>query len=365
MRKIPTLGAKPGTILVRDIFTSHGQKIAKAGTKLDAQLILRLRYYNIDEIAVAGMDEPEEIDDPEEIAHLEADSLVYRIKTSEEFKNFKKTYYSDMKETEALFQEMVVHSKPANVARLSEICNNLFENSPTGIGLMNMLLCLRDIDDTVFAHSVNSALTARVLGKWLGYNEKDLDLLTLCGLLHDIGKAFVPSQILNNPKPLSAQEIDIIRQHCEYGYNLLSAQENLDELVALVAYQHHERANGSGYPLGLTQEEIHPFSSIVAIADAFDAMTSSRIYRAAICPFEVIAQFEVMAFDSFDPLYTTTFLNHIVDSYIDAQVRLNDGEEGIIVKVNPAALTRPLLRMLDGSYLDLNEYWDLYIEAVV
>ena len=144
-----------------------------------------------------------------------------------------------------------------------------------------MIHCIEGYDDLTYVHSINVALISRVIGKWMGLSPEECDTLTICGLLHDIGKVMIPIEIITKPSRLSPTEYALIQTHTIHGYNLLEKIE-LDERIKLAALQHHERCDGKGYPNKLRYNEINQFSRIVAIADVYDAMTSNRCYRKSL-----------------------------------------------------------------------------------
>jgi HD-GYP domain-containing protein (c-di-GMP phosphodiesterase class II) len=139
----------------------------------------------------------------------------------------------------------------------------------------------------------------------------------------------------------------------------------LDRRIKLAALQHHERNDGSGYPYGLTKDFISPFSKIVAITDVYDAMTADRCYRAGICPFEVIAQFQREDKAKYDQHILQVFLENIAESYISTGVLLSDGSRGIISMINKKSLSSPLIKLDDGSFVDLRERTELFIRACI
>ena len=153
-------------------------------------------------------------------------------------------------------------------------------------------------------------------------------------------------------------------EHPILGYNLLSDSE-IDRRIKLAALQHHERNDGSGYPYGLTKDFISPFAKIVAITDVYDAMTADRCYRAGICPFEVIAQFERQDKSKYDQNILQVFLKNIAESYIGTGVLLSDNSRGIITMINDKALSSPLVKLDDGTFIDLRERTEMFIRACI
>ena len=147
------------------------------------------------------------------------------------------------------------------------------------------------------------------------------------------------------------------------GYEVLK-DFPIDIRVKYAALMHHERCDGSGYPNGFVAEQIDEFAKIIAIADVYDAMTSSRRYRNAICPFDVIEEFERDGFLKFDAGYLMTFLERIVQSYIHNMVRLSDGREGEVIMINRLSLSRPVVKV-GNDYVDLSKDRKLSIREIV
>jgi len=140
-------------------------------------------------------------------------------------------------------------------------------------------------DPYTSGHQKRVAKISSVIGKLLGFTQERIRFLNICALLHDIGKLSIPSEILNKPGPLTPLEKRLVNTHTETGYNILKRINILQE-VAPVVYQHHERINGSGYPLGLKNDEILIEARIIGVADVLEAMTSHRPYRPAL-PLEI------------------------------------------------------------------------------
>lgn len=127
---------------------------------------------------------------------------------------------------------------------------------------------------------------------------------------------------------------------------------------------HHERCDGSGYPNGFKSDQIEDFSKIIGIADVYDAMTSNRRYRKAICPFDVVENFERDGFLKYDPGYLMIFMERIVQSYMHNIVRLSDGREGEVIMINKLSLSRPVIRT-GTEFIDLSKDHRLSIDAII
>ncbi len=365
MKKIEVSEIKPGMILAEKIISPRGQVLAEAGTAITAQQLLHISYYNITELAIQDEEEAIEKYELEAPDEFIGETQSWRITNSAEFAEFKRAYDKCANRLEKIVTDFVDKKVPIKDDELITDIKGVFEKHSTGLGIMAMMLNVQEIDTSTFKHCVNVAIISRVCGSWLGItDEKELDVLTMCGLYHDIGKSLVPHSILTKTSSLSAEEFGRMAEHPLLGYNLLMEAE-IDRRIKLAALQHHERNDGSGYPYGLTKDFIGYYSKIVAITDVYDAMTADRCYRAGICPFEVIAQFQREDKSKYDQNVLQVFLTNIAQSYIGAGVLLSDGSRGTIAMINNNALSSPLVKIEDGTFVDLRERTDLFIRACI
>jgi HD-GYP domain-containing protein (c-di-GMP phosphodiesterase class II) len=179
-------------------------------------------------------------------------------------------------------------------------------------GQINELLCDREVvprklfeilrhDFYTFTHVTNVASFATLLAEELGYSDRpERERITVGALLHDIGKKFVPNTLLCKKGKLSDAEWRVIKSHPQRGYEELCDREDLDRGQLLMAYSHHERIDGKGYPVGLCGEEIHDWAKLLAIVDVFEALTGSRPYRSPMKCSEALELLERNAGTQFD-----------------------------------------------------------------
>lgn len=189
--------------------------------------------------------------------------------------------------------------------------------------------------------SIVTSLTSFVLAKSIGFPEKDRMPVALAGLLMDIGNLKVDPNLLNKEGKLTAAEMDEVRKHTIYGYQILQNQRAINEGVRLTALQHHERIDGSGYPKNIDAIHIHPYAKVAAIADIYHAMTLNKVYRKAVSPYLVMEQIQSDAFGKLDPAYVRTFIESATKFNIGTRVKLNDGRIGEIVFYERDYPTRP------------------------
>ncbi|MBQ7776991.1 MAG: HD-GYP domain-containing protein [Lachnospiraceae bacterium] len=358
MRIIPTLQLVPGMIVAEDVLSLDQKFILEKGTRLTDAMITRLDLYGVLSVAIQK-------DSASPATSWAAPTQTYyeRIKTSPEFVEFKGNYMSEVISFKEKLNSVITRNAPLNVQGLIDDALKMVHNFNGRIGIFDMLHNIRVFDDSTFSHCMNVGLICYIFAGWLKMDKKDAETATACGLLHDIGKLLIPKDILTKPGKLTQDEFEEIKKHPTTGYKLLQSQE-VNEVICLAALMHHERLDGSGYPLGLTDTKIHKFAKLVAIADVYDAMTSSRVYRGPLCPFTVIEMFEAEGFQKYDTNYILTFLENIVNTYLTNPCRLNDGREGTIVMINKHKLSRPIVKCGE-KYINLADTADLHIECLL
>lgn len=219
-------------------------------------------------------------------------------------------------------------------------------------------------EDSIYRHGVNVAALSSLLGSWIGMDENQLNLLVYSALLHDFGKTKIDENVLKKNMPLTKDEFNIIKSHASVGYNYIKNIEFWDKSVSYGVLMHHERIDGSGYPLGIKGEQIHPFAKIIAIADVFDAINSNRGYKRKKLPFEAMQIVKTESLGKLDYEYSKIFLEHIANYYMGEEVLLNTDEICKIIQMDVNNLDRPLV-LKDGDFIDLAKEKNLYIKEII
>lgn len=355
---------QPGMVVAEDLYNPAGQLVLPAGFVLNEATISKLEYYTILEVPVEDTPAPNPITvDSPAGEHIEENNYSEKLRASEEFKLFKADYEKSITRLNDALTTCIQSGKPIDTESIYADTSKLISSSKNTIHIFDIIHNLRNYDDITATHSQNVALISTILGKWLDFPEVDLKVLTIAGLLHDIGKLTVPKEILTKTGKLTDEEYALMKDHVKRGYDILRSMP-LDIRIKEACLLHHERCDGSGYPFHATAARITPFAKIIAIADVYDAMTASRSYRNGFCPFDVIQMFDEEGLNKYDPHYIMTFLNRISSTYLHNNVRLNDGRVGEIVMLNPMCLYRPMIR-IGSEFIDLLKKPDLRIEAIV
>ncbi len=359
-QRIPTIQAAPGMIVADDVYTFNNQLIISAGTSLTDKMITRLKFYSIKNVLISLAENSNGISP----APFIRETYSEQVKNTIEFKQFNENLVNTSEQFKSKLNDIIVdQSKEIDTDELLNDVGNVLNNVRNGIHMFDMLHCMREYDDETYVHSVNVALICNILGRWLHFTRKDLDTVTLCGLLHDVGKILTPKELISKPGVLSAEEYETVKLHTLKGYNVLR-EKHLNIHIQMAAMMHHERCDGSGYPMGIKSDQIDQMAKVVMIADVYDAMTSARVYRGPLCPFEVIHVFQSEGLIKFDPKYIMTFLDHVNSTYLGYRVRLNDQRKGTIIMMDRNNMSRPVIEC-GNQYIDLSKENDLFIEAIL
>lgn len=220
-----------------------------------------------------------------------------------------------------------------------------------------------------YLHSVNVGILATLVGIKFNLNRRELINLGTAGILHDIGKKFIPTEILDKPSMLTNEEYALMKQHPAKGYEMLKECKEISSTVKAGVLQHHERFDGSGYPLGLKGYNICFFGRILAIADTYDAMTTDRAYHKAIPQSEAIEFLMGDGNQLYDMNIISQFIKCIAVYPVGSQVKLSNGMAAIVIRNYSDNILRPLVRCIhDHTMIDLNQdmnYLNVCIEGII
>ncbi len=362
MKRLSTKALVPGMVTAEDVYTYDDQLILPKGLILTDKAITKLEFYSVLSIKVEDEIQPE----PNTVnANLSSTpSYCQRIQSSPEYKAFIRHFDTSIEELKTSINDIVEKNAPLDPdALLHQTLDLLQSDFGASTNVLTMLQNMRMYDDMTYVHCMNVALICNIFAGWLHFSKEDIELATLCGLLHDIGKLVIPDNILKKPAKLTENEYSVVQTHCLEGYKILKKYP-INEHICNAALMHHERCDGSGYPMGLTLRNIDRFAKLVAIADVYDAMTSARIYRGPLCPFQVIDIFASEGLQKYDPNYYLTFMNNVVTTYLLNRVRLTNGEEGEIVFINQSDPAHPTVK-IGSRFVDLSKEKDLDIETII
>lgn len=337
---IPLSESMPGMLVAETLSIINNELIyIEANQKLSADLINRLAEENLEEICIF-------INSWDDVWKISKETKDHYIKCTEIVK--------------CLFNK-ITHESSIDFAAFSKLkdeVNRAFQDNYKAIGCINLL---NRADSYTYTHSINVALLAALIGKWMKYERYTIDALMIAGLMHDIGKMKIDKNIINKPAKLTEAEFDEIKNHTIYSYELIQKNREIDFKIKMGILMHHERMDGSGYPYGVYNEDIGDIAKILAIADSYDAMISEKPYQKKRSPFEVMQLLQEGVFGKLDMKILKVFLSNIATYYIGTYVLLNTGDIGEVVAINPLCVYRPIVRIKE-RYIDM--YHDRSMQIV-
>lgn len=358
MKRVKTVLLVPGMVVAKDVHNASNILVMGKNTVLSDESITKLAFHGIYSVYIK--DEVVEVPKPT----YERTYTPSKIKETPEFKVFKENYDREVKSLEGTFNEIISQqSKKIGISDLCQKATCMLDDTRGGIHVFDILHNMRDYDDSTFNHCMNVALICNVFADWMHMSAMEKEIATVAGLLHDIGKLRIPEKIVKKAARLTDEEYDLIKTHPMEGYNILFESRFISS-IQNASLMHHERVDGSGYPLGLKGNQIDKYAKMVAIADVYDAMTAARVYRGALCPFKVIEMFEQEGLSMFDPEYILVFMENIVQTYIKNWVRLSNGKEGEIVMLNKQKLSRPVV-LCGTEFINLADHPEISIEEIL
>ncbi len=340
MRIVPIDLIPEGTKLAKTLYSADGRVLLRAGVELDVSKMERAMQLGFKSLYIN-----------DEFSTDVYEDLIDSKTRIESIKNVKTSYDA--------FEEYVQAYDSGKVGqwKLSEMRYEYLggvKKTATGIvdallNKKNLTINIQDIkkmEDYLYQHTVNVAVLSVLLGMDRGLAESDLENLAVGALFHDIGYNFISDNILNKTSALTEEERKEIETHAYLGYQHLKEDVDINSHVRMIVLQHHEWIDGSGYPHGLTGDNIHELSKIVAICDIYDALTSDRPYRPALPPSEALEFLLGHANRQLDESIVKAFIKLVIPYPKGTLVKLSNGEIGIVEHLYENFPLRPVVKVI-------------------
>lgn len=365
MRHIPLEYVKEKNNLPTTLYNTNGRILLRKGMELNDSLVKTLSLHSLyvkDEFT-------KEINDV--ISPDLRDKSVTLIKDI--FQNAEMVKLANLninnlsqKETTEILEKKEKYLE--TVQDLSEsLCQNILANKHISGGLVD----IKQMDSYTYQHCVNVATLSVVLGIGIGLSKELLVDLCVGALLHDIGKVFISDDIIQKPGKLTDEEFEIIKTHPKLGYDYIKNIPNLKSRCKMIVLQHHEKVNGAGYPNSLFDDDINLLARIVSIADVYDALTSDRPYKRAMCPNDAFEFILSNAGTMFDFKLAKVFSRIIVPYPEGTLVKLSNNMIAIVEKTNPVYPLRPYVKIIRAeddnmlnSKIDLAKSLSVVIQSI-
>ena len=352
MQRVSVGFLEAGMVAARNVHSAEGRLLVTKETVLSEAMVANIQKTSLGSIYVRN---PlfQDIEAEEVVTEDNRRKAVMALKSA--VTAYQKTKVLDIQPLKKVLRELVVE---------------IIRNRDSMIHQLDM----RTYQDYIYAHSVNTCVLSVLIAVNLDYPEGKLTDLALGTMLHDIGMMMLPDALLMKMGNLTPEESKQVQQHPEDGFNILRTVREIPITVAHIAYQHHERVDGKGYPRNLTADKILEFAKVAAVADTFDALVSDRPYRKGMVPHEAYEVMMALADSYVDRDILHLFLTHVAIYPVGAVVQLDNGQHGVVTKVLPRLQTRPQVRLLtdrqgnllsEQTEIDLTQHLTLMISRVL
>ncbi|WP_252187799.1 HD-GYP domain-containing protein [Anaeromonas frigoriresistens] len=354
---MPISFVKEGTILGKDIYDEKGRILLSKGTALRDRYIKKIKSLGIYSIYI--MDEYSNVELNDVITPQIRSKAIITLKKT--YHNFQQNYSQDDSYTKKSVQEA-----NENISDISSVAEDILDDILSQKHVVVNLIDIKSTDNYTYQHCLNVSILSIILGLELKLDTKHLKHLAIGSLLHDIGKTLIPESILLKEGPLTDEEFETMKSHTKKGYDYLKISKDIPSPARVIAIQHHEKIDGSGYPNGLKEDEIYMLSKIVAIADVYDALTSDRPYRRAMSPNEALEYLYGNCSTQFDMKLVKKFSNRIIPYPIGTMVKLSNKNIGVVKDITSGFPLRPKIELLStNTLIDLMIEKNIVIENIV
>lgn len=275
----------------------------------------------------------------------EHDSLDNQIPVQEEVNRARGIY----KEAHGIMQDLMGDirlGKQVEVERVEPIAEQLVESVFRNKDALISLSRIKDKDHYTFMHSVSVAGLMITFSRAMGFDMSLIKEIAIGGMLHDVGKMMTPNNVLNKPGKLDDNEFTIMKSHVVYSKELLEGKPGITQAALDVAAMHHERIDGSGYPLGLKGDEISLVGQMSTIVDVYDALTSVRVYKSAWEPNLALKKLLEWSDSHFNPELVKQFIRCLGIYPIGTLVELDSGNIAIVIEQGEKDLLNPKVRII-------------------
>lgn len=341
-----------GDVLGKPVYDEKCQLLLAKDVALTQSYIERLKKSNIQCIYIE-----DELSEGIEFNNVISDEL--KVKSISRVK----TVFKEMTENKG--HSYQVKSLDAIKDVIDEIMDMIYDNPST-------LFCMTELMGTdmyTYNHSAEVAILSMLVAKSMKLNETFIKKIGIGAMLHDIGKMQIPGEVLNKVAPLTDEEIKLVKEHVQFGYDMLKENDYVSPLSRQIVLLHHEKLNGVGYPYGLSGDQIPIHVRIVTLCDIFNAVSSNRAYKGRLNADEAL---EILRAEAVYELDRDIYyhLLKVVNIYPPGTVvELSNGDLGIVVKENHEAQTRPVVQVIrdrkKAEVVDLMDYLTLFIRKTI
>ena len=353
--RMKTHHLKKGTVIKADVYNRIGVILVPAETTVTSEVFELLTKHFIEEVVIEYISEPATVTSfsagRRRISEkkLQEATIIYKVAEDTLAQNLK---------------DIIQKDKEVDIPSLLGLLQSVINKADEELSIFDILHHMQKDSNTLYAHSINVSLYAQLLARWVGLDSEEIELVSLAGLLHDMGHMQYPE---SDSAPFTLHDgMDKVchEQHPTLAYRLLQNKRNVDHRIKQAVLTHHERFDESGFPLRVSFVNISEITRVLAIADSYVTLITEEAGHPALTPFDALKLLQDTDYKKYDYKFLTTFIEHVALNYVQHDVLLTDGRTGTILMINKTDLSRPLVQ-IGNLFVDLTKQKDLAIEKIL
>lgn len=335
----------PGMELAQDVLSAERMILAGKGSIISIHTIDKLRKWQISSVSTYA-------------------EVPVNLVESPLAKQFIAQYLDSVNVVRSAFDVIANDAQLANDI-FNETTEKLTDKLSLAGNVVDLLYSFPEAHTDFYHHSVNVSVIASLLASWLGFPPEAVSAVSLAGLLHDLGKTRLDSAAQQEDESAPAEIKSLYQSHCRIGFELVRALPDVGESIARAVLEHHERTDGSGFPLHIEGKKIHPYAQIIALADLYDKTVSVKkgkdVFFSPYAGLEQIWQ----EISRLSPQHCFVFRENMNNFLSGHQVMLTDSRKARVVHLSPEQPSRSIVQLEDGMVVDLSGAGDLSIHHVL
>ena len=341
-------------LIKADVYNRAGVILVPADTKVTMEVFELLTKHFIEDVVIEYESEPASIttfsSGRRRISEkkLQEATMIYKVAENTLAQNLK---------------DIVKKDKEVDVPSLLNLLQSVIDKADEELSVFDILHHMQKDASTLYAHSINVALYAQLLARWLDLDNEEIELVSLSGLLHDMGHMQYPESDISPFTLHDGMDKSCHEQHPTLAYRILQ-NKDIDHRIKQAVLTHHERFDQTGFPLGVSFLNINQITRVLSIADSYVTLITDESGHPGMIPFEAMKYLQETEYKKFDYRFLATFIEHVALNYVQHEVMLTDGRIGNIVMINKNDISRPLVQ-IDNLFIDLSKQKDLAIEKVL
>lgn len=352
--RIKTHHLKKGMVIKTDVYNRAGVILIPADTPVTNEVFELLTKHFIEEVYVEYLTES---------APVSKISFGKKRVSDKKLKEIVTTYQIAEELLAKNLQDIVQKDKEVNIPSLLGLLQTVINKSDKELSLLDILQHMQLNSHTLYSHSINVALYAQLLARWVNLDPEEIELVSLAGLLHDIGHMQYPESDAEAFTLHDGMNKLCHEQHPTLGYRLLQ-DKAIDHRIKQAVLTHHERFDESGFPLGISFVNINQITRILSIADSYVTLITDETGHPGMIPFEALKCLQDTDYRKYDYKFLTTFIEHVALNYVQHEAVLTDGRSCTILMINKTDLTRPLVQ-INNLFVDLMKQKDLALDKIL